>query len=116
MFTSQLPDFDPGETGEWIEALNSVVEVRGPKRARYLLTRLAAQGRELQVGVPAMVSTDYVNTIPTDREPEFPGDEDLERRIRAIIRWNAVVMVTRANRRFEGLGGHLATYASSASL
>jgi pyruvate dehydrogenase E1 component len=75
-----------------------------------------ARARELQVGVPAMVSSDYINTIPPELEPWFPGDEHVERRIRAFIRWNAVAMVTRANRRYDGLGGHLSTYASSASL
>src|SRR5688500_12327241 len=75
-----------------------------------------ARARELQVGVPAMVSSDYINTIPPEEEPWFPGDEHIERRVRAFIRWNAMAMVTRANRRYDGLGGHLSTYASSASL
>jgi pyruvate dehydrogenase E1 component len=93
-----------------------VVDQRGRPRARFLLTRLMARARELQVGVPAMVSSDYINTIPPEQEPWFPGDEHIERRIRAFIRWNAMAMVTRANRRYDGLGGHLSTYASSASL
>src|SRR3989442_2379248 len=74
------------------------------------------RAREQGVGVPSTVSTPYINTIPPEQEPWFPGDEHLERRIRAFIRWNAVVMVARANRRFEGLGGHLSTYAAAASL
>src|SRR5829696_7038068 len=74
------------------------------------------RAREQGVGVPSSVSTPYLNTIPAEQEPWFPGDEHLERRIRAFIRWNAVVMVARANRRFEGLGGHLSTYASAAAL
>ena len=88
----------------------------GRPRARFLLARLMARARELQVGVPAMVSSDYINTIPPEQEPWFPGDEHIERRVRAFIRWNAMAMVTRANRRYDGLGGHLSTYASSASL
>src|SRR5437762_6765818 len=74
------------------------------------------RARELQVGFPAAVSTPYINTIPPEQEPWFPGDEYVERRIRAFIRWNAAVMVTRANTRASGIGGHLATYASSAAL
>ncbi|HKY77472.1 MAG TPA: pyruvate dehydrogenase (acetyl-transferring), homodimeric type [Acidimicrobiia bacterium] len=115
-YSHQLPDIDPSETREWLDSLNSVVDIRGRARARYLLARLLARARELQVGVPAMVSSDYINTIPPELEPWFPGDEHIERRIRAFIRWNAMAMVTRANRRFDGLGGHLSTYASSASL
>jgi pyruvate dehydrogenase E1 component len=115
-FRQQLPDIDPQETSEWLDSLDSVVDVRGKARARYLLTRLMERAREQGVGVPSTVSTPYINTIPPDQEPWFPGDEYLERRIRAFIRWNAVVMVARANRRFDGLGGHLSTYASAASL
>jgi len=115
-FAWQVPDVDPEETGEWLEAFDSVVENRGKARARYLLTTLLARAREQQVGFPASVSTHYVNTIAPEHEPPFPGDEHIERRIRAFIRWNAAVMVTRANLLSEGIGGHLATYASSASL
>ncbi len=78
--------------------------------------KLLERARAAQVGFPATVSTPYVNTIPADEEPWFPGDEHLERRIRAYIRWNAAVMVTRANAKDAGIGGHLSTYASSASL
>jgi pyruvate dehydrogenase E1 component len=115
-FVQQLPDIDPQETDEWLDSLDSVVDMRGKARARYLLTRLMERAREQGVGVPSAVSTPYLNTIPPEREPWFPGDEYLERRIRAFVRWNAVVMVARANRRFDGLGGHLSTYASAASL
>src|SRR3954469_24640282 len=115
-FAHQLPDTDPGETREWIESFEEVVDAEGRTRGRFLLMKLLERARELQVGFPATVSTPYVNTIPPDREPWFPGDEYTERRIRAFIRWNAAVMVTRANMRAEGIGGHLATYASSASL
>jgi pyruvate dehydrogenase E1 component len=115
-FAHQVPDVDPEETAEWLESFQALLERRGRTRARYILTRLLERAREQQVGFPATVSTHYVNTIPADREPPFPGDEHLERRIRAYIRWNAAVMVTRANMLSEGIGGHLATYASSASL
>src|SRR4051794_9405374 len=115
-FAHQLPDTDPEETREWIESFEEVVDAEGRTRGRFLLMKLLERARELQVGFPATVSTPYVNTIPPDREPWFPGDEYTERRIRAFIRWNAAVMVTRANMRAEGIGGHLATYASSASL
>jgi pyruvate dehydrogenase E1 component len=112
----QLPDVDPEETSEWIDSFDAVVDAQGRPRARFLLMKLLERARSLQVDFPATVSTPYVNTIPRDQEPWFPGDEYLERRIRAYIRWNAAVMVTRANQRSEGIGGHLATYASSASL
>ena len=112
----QLPDLDPEETGEWLAAFDDVVRVHGRNRARYLLMRVLERARQSQVDFPPAVSTPYVNTIPSDAEPDFPGDEDLERRIRAYIRWNAAVMVVRANTRSEAIGGHLATYASSATL
>ena len=115
-FSHQLPDIDPGETEEWIDSLEAVVDQRGKARAQYLLMRLLELARSRQVGFPATVSTPYVNTIPPDQEPWFPGDEDMERRIRRYVRWNAAVMVTRANMRDAGIGGHLSTYASSASL
>jgi pyruvate dehydrogenase E1 component len=115
-FRQQLPDIDSQETSEWLDSLDSVVDVRGKARARYLLTRLLERARAQGVGVPSTITTPYINTIPPEQEPWFPGDEYLERRIRAFIRWNAVVMVARANRRHDGLGGHLSTYASAASL
>ncbi|HEX5495816.1 MAG TPA: pyruvate dehydrogenase (acetyl-transferring), homodimeric type [Mycobacteriales bacterium] len=113
---SQLPDIDPDETKEWLESLDAVVNVAGRGRARYLMLKLLERARERQVGVPALRSTDYINTIPPEREPWFPGDEYVERRIRAYIRWNAAIMVSRANRPGLGVGGHMATYASAASL
>ncbi len=113
---SQLPDVDPDETREWLESLDTVINVAGRSRARYLMLKLLERARERQVGVPALRSTDYINTIPPEREPWFPGDEYVERRIRAYIRWNAAIMVSRANRPELGVGGHIATYASMASL
>ncbi len=112
----QLPDVDPVETAEWLDAFDDIVDVHGRTRARYLLMRILERAGQKQVEFPATVSTPYVNTIPSDEEPEFPGDEFLERRIRAFIRWNAAVMVVRANVRSEAIGGHLSTYASSAAL
>jgi pyruvate dehydrogenase E1 component len=112
----QLPDRDPLETSEWLDAFDDVVDTHGRTRARYLLMRILERAGQKQVDFPATVSSPYVNTIPTDEEPDFPGDEYLERRIRAFIRWNAAVMVVRANDRSESIGGHLSTYASSASL
>ena len=112
----QVPDTDPAETQEWLDSFDAIVDVRGRARARYLLMKLLERARTKQVDFPAAVSTPYVNTIPADAEPWFPGDEYQERRIRAYIRWNAAAMVVRANTRTEGIGGHLSTYASSAAL
>jgi pyruvate dehydrogenase E1 component len=112
----QLPDIDQAETTEWLDSLDAVVDSRGKARAHYLLARLMERARDKGVSVPLMVQTDYINTIPREQEPWFPGDEYVERRIRAFIRWNAVMMVDRANHRFDGLGGHLSTYASAAAL
>jgi pyruvate dehydrogenase E1 component len=115
-FVHQLPDTDRDETTEWLDSLDAVIDARGKARARYLLARLMARANEHGVGVPSMTSTPYINTIPPEQEPWFPGDEHIERRIRAFVRWNAVAMVDRANHRYDGLGGHLSTYASAAAL
>ncbi len=113
---TQLPDIDPDETTDWIDSFDALIDDRGRERARYVMLRLLERARQKQVGVPALRSTDYINTIPPEREPWFPGDEDIERRIRAFIRWNAAVMVSDANRPGLEVGGHIATYQSSASL
>ncbi len=118
-FVDQLPDIDPDETREWIESLDAVASVRGRTRAGFLMQKLLERSHELQFGLPAPVRTPYINTIPPGLQEEeywFPGDEHLERRIRSFIRWNAAVMVIKANKAADGIGGHLATYASSASL
>jgi pyruvate dehydrogenase E1 component len=115
-FLHQLPDTDPVETTEWLESLETLVATEGVSRARFVIGKLVERARSLNVGVPALVSTPYINTIPPEEEPWFPGDEGMERRIRRIVRWNAAVMVTRANKRSDGIGGHLSTYASAASL
>ena len=113
---SYLPDIDPEETTEWLESFDALLERSGPARARYLMLRLLERSGEQRVAIPALTSTDYVNTIPTELEPWFPGDEDVERRYRAWIRWNAAIMVHRAQRPGVGVGGHISTYASSAAL
>ncbi|GAA1735271.1 pyruvate dehydrogenase (acetyl-transferring), homodimeric type [Aeromicrobium alkaliterrae] len=113
---TQLPDIDPDETSDWVASLDAMVDERGRDRARYVMLRLLERARERQVGVPALRSTDFINTIPPEREPWFPGNEAIERRIRAFIRWNAAVMVSRANRPGLGVGGHIASYQSAASL
>ena len=113
---SHLPDSDPQETAEWLESFDSVLATAGPERAGLLLRNLLAHVRNSPVELPLTTRSPYHNTISPADEPDFPGDEQLERRIRRLIRWNAMAMVTRANNRFPGLGGHLSTYASSASL
>ncbi|EWC61438.1 Pyruvate dehydrogenase E1 component [Actinokineospora spheciospongiae] len=113
---AHLPDIDPEETSEWLESFDAALAEGGQQRARYLMLRLLERARESHVGVPSLTSTDYVNTIATDREPWFPGDEEVERRYRAWIRWNAAMTVHRAQRPGVGVGGHISTYASSAAL
>ncbi|NUT52958.1 MAG: pyruvate dehydrogenase (acetyl-transferring), homodimeric type, partial [Saccharothrix sp.] len=113
---AHLPDIDPEETAEWLESFDAALKGGGQQRARYLMLRLLERARESHVGVPSLTSTDYVNTIPTEREPWFPGDEEVERRYRAWIRWNAAITVHRAQRPGVSVGGHISTYASSASL
>ena len=112
----QLVDTDPAETAEWRDSLDAVIKNAGPVRARYLMLSLMEKARNNNLGVSALRGTDYINTIAPELEPSFPGDEMMERRIRAFIRWNAAVMVHRAQRPGIGVGGHISTYASSASL
>lgn len=113
---SQIPDTDPEETAEWLESLDGLLDSDGKHRARFIMLKLLEHARERQVGLPALRSSDYINTISTELEPEFPGDEMIERRIRAFIRWNAAIMVSKANRKGLEVGGHIATYQSVASL
>ncbi len=115
-FKRQLPDSDPQETLDWIEALDSVVQTAGPDRAQFILYRLLKRARQLDIGLPPLTQTRYINTISPEQEPPFPGDEWMEHRIRRMVRWNAVAMVLRANNLTPGIGGHLATYASAATL
>src|SRR3954471_13150187 len=115
-FKHQLPDIDPAETQEWLDSFDQLVGQEGESRARFLVYKLLKRARQLHVGLPPLTQTRYINTISPEQEPFFPGDEQIELRIRRIIRWNAVAMVLRANNQYTGIGGHLATYASAASL
>jgi pyruvate dehydrogenase E1 component len=109
-------DVDPAETAEWLDSLAYVLRQRGPERARYLLGRLHQAAARHGVEPPFTITTPYVNTIPAERQPPFPGNREIERRIKSIIRWNAMAMVSRANSEHDGIGGHISTYASAATL
>jgi pyruvate dehydrogenase E1 component len=109
-------DADPQETSEWLEALQAVIAHEGPERAHFLLEQLIALGHETGINMPYSANTEYINTIPADQQPVTPGDYEMEQKIRDYARWNAMVMVLRANRDDSGLGGHIASYASAATL
>jgi pyruvate dehydrogenase E1 component len=113
---NQLVDTDPGETLEWQQSLDAALDAAGPVRARYLMLSLIKRAHERNVPIANLRTTDYINSIPPDKEPVFPGDEDVERRIRSYVRWNAAMLVHRAQRPGVGVGGHISTYASSAAL
>jgi pyruvate dehydrogenase E1 component len=114
---SPIPnDIDPAETAEWLESLDYVLERKGPERVQQLITALEQAAIRNGVELPFTATTPYVNTIPHEKSPRYPGKRELERRIKSFIRWNAMAMVTRANRDFAGIGGHISTYASSATL
>ena len=109
-------DIDPQETREWLEALDAVVEHDGADRAQHLLERVVGHA-QLSGAAPAPAgTTPYINTIPPQREPEYPVDEELERRVRSLMRWNAIAMVLKANKESSELGGHIASYQSAAVL
>ena len=112
----QLVDTDPSETAEWHASFDAALANAGPVRARYLMLSLLKRAHEKKIGVSDLRTTDYMNTISPENEPAFPGDEGIERNIRAINRWNAAMMVHRAQRPGVGVGGHISTYASSAAL
>jgi len=116
LHVDQLIDANPDETAEWHQSLDSLIKHAGPARARYLMLSLIKRAHEANISLPNLRLTDYMNTIPPESEPQFPGDEFLERRIRAYIRWNAAIMVHRAQRPGVGVGGHISTFASSAAL
>ena len=109
-------DVDPEETLEWLEALEAVIEREGPERAHFLLEQLIDKSRRSGTNLPYDASTAYVNTIPPHLEARSPGDAEIEHRLRSMIRWNATAMVLRANRNNSGLGGHIASFASAATL
>lgn len=115
-FSHQIPDTDPTETQEWLDSLDALLESAGPERTRFIVARLLERSAEKKVGIPATVTTPYINTIPLDDQLPYPGNNEMEQRIRAYIRWNAAIMVIRANKKSDGLGGHLSTFASSATL
>ena len=109
-------DIDPTETHEWRESLEAVMDARGSHRAGFLLTRLVDYAYDHGLRVPYPLNTPYVNSIHVRDEPAYPGDRKIERRIKSILRWNAMAMVVRANRTSDGIGGHISTYASAATL
>src|SRR6201996_9506599 len=109
-------DPDAVETTEWLEALDAVVSHDGPDRARDLLTRVIERAQQAGTGPIASLNTAYVNTIPKSLEPPFPGDTQVGRHLRSIVRWNAICMVLRANKESSELGGHIATYQSLTTL
>jgi pyruvate dehydrogenase E1 component len=108
-------DIDALETQEWLQALESVVKEEGVERAQFLLEQVLEQARLDGVDMPTGITTNYVNTIPADQEPAYPGDTTIERRIRSIVRWNAIMIVLRASKKDLELGGHMASYQSSAA-
>ncbi|MGA7853784.1 MAG: pyruvate dehydrogenase (acetyl-transferring), homodimeric type [Candidatus Acidiferrales bacterium] len=111
-----LQGLDPSEIQEWLESLDSVLQSSGPEVASYILERLRAHAKVVGIEIPFTAKTPYVNTIPHSLQPPFPGDQSLERRIKSLVRWNAIAMVVRANREEHNIGGHISTYASAATL
>ncbi|MFP5400599.1 MAG: pyruvate dehydrogenase (acetyl-transferring), homodimeric type [Gammaproteobacteria bacterium] len=108
-------DTDPQETKEWLESLAAVVEHAGPARAHYLIETLIATARQEGVNIPYSATTEYINTIPAEQQPPYPGDPDMEIKLHSYIRWNAMAMVVRANKN-TNVGGHIASFASAAAL
>ena len=114
--TNSFTDIDPEETSEWIESFDDLVEAHGTERAQFIVRSLMQRAGQKSITVPMVTTTDYVNTIPVDQEPEYPGDEQIERRYRAMLRWNAAMMVQRAQKATIGVGGHISSYAGVATL
>jgi len=114
--SERVGDLDPQETQEWLESLEQVIEEAGPDRAQYLLEQLTEQARNSGAELPIHLNTPYVNTIRVEDEDPYPGDRAMERRIKSLIRWNAMAMVVRQNKYDPGIGGHISTYASLATL
>ncbi|MDG2018946.1 MAG: pyruvate dehydrogenase (acetyl-transferring), homodimeric type [Porticoccaceae bacterium] len=109
-------DLDPTETQEWLEAFDSICRAQGSDRASYILSQLQARATNSGVGLPQSITTPYCNTIPANKEKVMPGDLFMERRVRSLIRWNALAMVMRANKQSDGIGGHIASFSSAATL
>ena len=110
------PDPDPDETLDWIASLDALAKDLGKERAQFVLYKVLKRARQLHIGLPPLTQTRYINTISPEQEPPFPGDEEMEKRIRRLVRWNAAAMVLRANKASPGIGGHLASFASATSL
>tara|TARA_B100001029_G_scaffold179765_1_gene190869 strand:+ start:1493 stop:4162 length:2670 start_codon:yes stop_codon:yes gene_type:complete len=115
-FGNDNHDIDPQETQEWLDSIESIIESNGVERAHYLIEKIISFGRRNGLRMPYKPYTDYVNTIPISQQAPFPGDRKIERRIKSLIRWNAMAMVVKANKEHHGIGGHISSYASSATL
>ncbi len=113
---NNILDTDPQETRDWIESISALIDEKGADRTHFILERLIDYSRRNGIKLPFSANTEYVNTISLDSQKPYPGDRSIERRIKSLIRWNAMAMVVRANRNNEGIGGHISTYASSATL
>ncbi|MGE5409607.1 MAG: pyruvate dehydrogenase (acetyl-transferring), homodimeric type, partial [Clostridiales bacterium] len=114
--TQELQEIAAVETKEWLDSLDYVLYHSGPERVQQLLRDLQIYARTKGVQIPFTANTPYINTIPADKQPPFPGSREIERRIKSLVRWNAMAMVVRANRESSGIGGHISTYASAATL
>src|ERR1051326_3061237 len=112
----RVVDLDPQETSEWVESLDQIIDQQGPDRAAYILERLSEHARNSGADLPIHLNTPYINTIPVREEAPYPGDRAMERRIKSLIRWNAMAMVHRQNKKDPGIGGHISTYSSLATL
>ena len=112
----EYKDPDPQETQEWIDSLHSVLETSGTDRAHFIIEKLLKFSRRNGVRLPYSANTDYVNTIPVSKQSPYPGNRDIERRIKSLIRWNAMAMEVRANRENHGIGGHISSFSSAATL
>ena len=116
MIYKEYKDVDPQETLEWIESIKSIIDTSGSERTHFILGKLIEFARRNGMRMPYSATTDYLNTIPIAQQAPYPGDRDIERRIKSLIRWNAMAMVVRANRENHGIGGHISSYASAATL
>src|SRR5579875_132670 len=113
---NEFTELESIETREWIESLDYVIEQHDPRRVRNLLESLREHAQAAGIKIPPAINTPYINTIPVEEQPPFPGDIEIERRIKSLVRWNAMAMVVRANKAEDGIGGHISTYASAATL
>ena len=114
--TTNFQDMDPQESQEWLDALAAVIEFEGSEKAQHLIASLIEAARKHGIDTPYSANTPYINTIPKEDQPVYPGDLRLEQRLRALIRWNAMAMVVKANKAHDGIGGHIGSYASSSTL